>query len=152
MTITELGAIGELVGGVAVLATLIYLAMQIRQNTKTLGATAYAQTQNQFLSWSAPLAADDGKHQLFLKGLEEPQSLSGLEERTFYMLANEFFFAMEDLFHLWEQRLIDDETWDNQFENSLIVLDTPGASAVLKKRRGPLSAKLTDYVAAHSGR
>ena len=31
MDIMELGAIGELVGGVAVLATLIYLATQLRQ-------------------------------------------------------------------------------------------------------------------------
>ncbi len=33
MDIMELGAIGELVGGVAVLVTLGYLAIQIRQNT-----------------------------------------------------------------------------------------------------------------------
>ena len=31
MTIAELGAIGELVSGVAVLATLVYLAIQVRQ-------------------------------------------------------------------------------------------------------------------------
>ena len=34
MTIQDLGAIGELTSGVAVLVTLIYLAMQIKQNTK----------------------------------------------------------------------------------------------------------------------
>jgi hypothetical protein len=34
MTIQDLGAIGELVGGIAVVVTLIYLATQIRQNTK----------------------------------------------------------------------------------------------------------------------
>lgn len=31
MTIQELGAIGELIGGVAVIATLIYLTIQTRQ-------------------------------------------------------------------------------------------------------------------------
>lgn len=30
MNIMELGAIGELVGGVAVIATLVYLAVQVR--------------------------------------------------------------------------------------------------------------------------
>ncbi len=34
MDIMELGAIGEPVGGVAVLATLIYLAVQVRQNNE----------------------------------------------------------------------------------------------------------------------
>ncbi len=34
MTIQELGAIGELIGGIAVVVTLIYLAVQVRQNTR----------------------------------------------------------------------------------------------------------------------
>ena len=33
-----IGALGETVGALAVLVTLVYLAMQIRQNTKTVQA------------------------------------------------------------------------------------------------------------------
>jgi hypothetical protein len=36
MTIMELGALGEFVGAVAVVATLAYLAVQIRQNTRAM--------------------------------------------------------------------------------------------------------------------
>jgi hypothetical protein len=38
LTIQDLGALGELLGSVAVLATLIYLALQMRQNTMAIGA------------------------------------------------------------------------------------------------------------------
>ena len=34
MTVTELGAIGETVGGFAVLVTLVYLAAQLRQSNQ----------------------------------------------------------------------------------------------------------------------
>ena len=34
MSILELGALGELVGAIAVVVTLIYLAIQLRQNTR----------------------------------------------------------------------------------------------------------------------
>jgi hypothetical protein len=34
MTLFELGALGEFIGSVAVLATLLYLAIQVRQNTQ----------------------------------------------------------------------------------------------------------------------
>lgn len=34
MTLEQLANIGELIGGLAVVASLIYLAIQIRQNTK----------------------------------------------------------------------------------------------------------------------
>jgi len=36
MTIMELGALGEFIGAIAVVATLAYLAVQIRQNTHTM--------------------------------------------------------------------------------------------------------------------
>ncbi len=38
MTIQDLGALGELIGSVAVLATLIYLTLQTRQNTAAIRA------------------------------------------------------------------------------------------------------------------
>ncbi len=38
LTIQDLGALGELLGSVAVLATLVYLAMQTRQNTMAISA------------------------------------------------------------------------------------------------------------------
>ena len=36
-----IGAIGEIVGGAGVIATLIYLAVQIRQNTRSVEAATY---------------------------------------------------------------------------------------------------------------
>jgi len=36
MTIMELGALGELLGAFGVIATLVYLAVQVRQNTRSL--------------------------------------------------------------------------------------------------------------------
>ena len=36
-----IGAVGELVGAIAVVITLVYLAIQIRQNTKTVRASTY---------------------------------------------------------------------------------------------------------------
>ncbi len=44
MTIQDLGALGELLGSVAVLATLVYLALQTRQNTMAIGAQLDAAT------------------------------------------------------------------------------------------------------------
>ena len=44
LTIQDLGALGELLGAVAVLATLVYLAMQTRQNTMSIAAQLEAAT------------------------------------------------------------------------------------------------------------
>lgn len=47
MTLAELGALGEFVGAIAVVVTLVYLAIQIRQNTQSMAESrrlALAQT------------------------------------------------------------------------------------------------------------
>ena len=53
MTIQDMGAIGDLVGGVAVLVTLVYLAIQIKQNTRVhaslIRQNFYDATQQQML-------------------------------------------------------------------------------------------------------
>ncbi|MEM7283339.1 MAG: hypothetical protein AAF438_17110 [Pseudomonadota bacterium] len=76
------GAIGEIVGGVAVLVTLIYLAVQVRQAKSQLNLAAYQEAEKLFsepsnaLSASPELAkaiamASSDKHQ----DLEEWQEL-----------------------------------------------------------------------------
>ncbi len=46
MTITELGSLGEFVGAIAVVATLIYLAFQVKQSRlATLAATEFAKDE-----------------------------------------------------------------------------------------------------------
>ncbi len=54
LTIQDLGALGELLGSVAVLATLVYLALQTRQNTMAISAQLdsahFAARQNSALS------------------------------------------------------------------------------------------------------
>ncbi len=46
MDLTQLANLGEFIGGVAVLVTLIYLAAQIRQNTRSVEAAALGSSTN----------------------------------------------------------------------------------------------------------
>ncbi len=60
LTIQDLGALGELLGSVAVLATLVYLALQTRQNTMAIGAQldAAALGANQNIRLSAATSTE----------------------------------------------------------------------------------------------
>jgi hypothetical protein len=68
MSIVELGALGEFIGSIAVLATLVYLAYQTRQNTKMLAQSRDAQTA------SMAKANMDLWHNLYGKILESPDT------------------------------------------------------------------------------
>ena len=81
MNIMELGAIGELVGGIAVIATLVYLALQVRQNTSAIRATsaqAFADSINQMNIGAA--SSDEAAH--FVRLIYEDPSALTEDQRT----------------------------------------------------------------------
>ena len=60
MTIQDLGALGELIGSVAVLATLVYLTLQTRQNTMAISAQVDAARINTTMNISMAIASSEG--------------------------------------------------------------------------------------------
>ena len=59
LTIQDLGALGELLGSIAVLATLVYLALQTRQNTLAIAAQLEAASLATNQSWSLSVATSN---------------------------------------------------------------------------------------------
>ncbi len=51
-----IGAIGEISGAIAVVATLLYLSKQIRQNSRSVEISALRDTTAQWNHWSEMLA------------------------------------------------------------------------------------------------
>ena len=90
MTIMELGALGELLGAIAVIATLVYLAVQVKQNTRSIEAAqrlALAQTyqmRSDALQGMLVQAAATDIGELIAKVTEAgyPERLESIDELT----------------------------------------------------------------------
>ena len=99
MNIMELGAMGELVGGVAVIASLIYVAMQLRQSTAATRAASYHAIKDSFNEANLAIATDPALCTLWLKWLENRSSLSETERFQGDLLALTFFQMFETVFY-----------------------------------------------------
>jgi len=98
------GALGDLVGGVAVVASLIYLALQVRhsarqtrENTRALRIASRSAVQDAFARWRA-LASDARLAELYLRGCQDYSALSRDERFQFGLVAQELFYAYETFF------------------------------------------------------
>ncbi len=69
MNIMELGAIGELVGGVAVIVSLIFVGLQIRSNTYTTAAASQNAWVSDYNSMLMSIRSDPA-WQAFRKSME----------------------------------------------------------------------------------
>ena len=76
-----IGAIGEVVGGVAVIATLLYLAAQIRQNAQSVRNTASLSVNEGLAEINRRVSNDPEFAELWLRGLKDYRGLTDVERR-----------------------------------------------------------------------
>ena len=98
----ELGNLGDFIGGVAVLVTLVYVAIQIRQNTAQLkigGEIArtdtYARSVESFSEFRSLLISDSEMADIYLRGCRDMGSLSPVERLRFYLILQQVFHTVQ---------------------------------------------------------
>lgn len=92
-TIQDYGALGEIIGAIGVIATLAYLALQIRQNTKQLvqnerqsTASALNASLVSLRDNRAAVAHSAELSDIWLRGLNDPNGLTETELYRFRLL------------------------------------------------------------------
>jgi len=109
-----LGAISEVVGAFAVVATLAYLALQIRQSTRATKAAAVSASHLSLRENRQAILASPELSSLFASGTANPTTLSVLETQRFiWMMLN----GADALLDIYTQTLETDfspETWHTQ--------------------------------------
>jgi hypothetical protein len=111
VTISNLGSIGEAVGALAVLISLVYLAIQIRQNTQAMRASTFLGLTN---AWQDYLLQSSHPEfsELLEKAARDPQGLADDEVWRLYSLARVVFRRFENDFFQFESGTFDQGAWD----------------------------------------
>ena len=85
-----IGAIAELLGAIGVLLTLLYLAAQIRQNTRSNTISAEVQCLKLLTDWVGRISENDEKQRLYDLAAEDAESMTPEESRRYLWLIGEF--------------------------------------------------------------
>jgi hypothetical protein len=143
-----IGAVGETLGAIAVIATLIYLASQIRQlKQQTAQATMQHMTDsmNQFMD----ALASEANASLVVKGKESYKRLSEAEKLRFFALYARFLNTVFSLY-LQASKIYTpserDETLDTLKENIKFFCDNPGFRELWLELRGEFSFEQMKFV------
>jgi len=129
-----LGNIGDFVGGLAVVVTLIYLAFQIRQNTRQPEQglqVSRAQTLRDTFNacaWTLQVARDPELATLYARGMTQPEALSSDEQVRFLFLMGTAFGEVEKNHLTFEQGLLTDDRWESQLRTLRMYLKQPGGA------------------------
>lgn len=141
MTIQDWGAIGEIVGAVAVLLTLLYLAKQIKHSSDVAKVTSYHQAIDQIVR-----SGEDPDFSILATKIARGESLTPEEQTRSNVLATIFIYGHEILLHLRNRGQVDEKLWQNVISNNMVYLKSDMILPVLRERPGPISHELRELV------
>ena len=124
--IEALGNIGDFVGGVGVVVTLAYLALQIRQNSRSVRA-ASAQAMLASLSQTLnAIGASPQASRAFAAGQLDPDSMTEDEAVQFVHLILGWFRVLEQAFYLHRLGGLDTDLWNGYVAQLRSFMQSPG--------------------------
>lgn len=106
-----IGAVGEILGALAVFASLIYLALQIKQNTQSLRASAKHDATSRQLEYFDTLLENTSLRAVYREGLRDSASLGQDEQDVFWMLMYKAFFTFSEAFYEYKHAHFDEDQW-----------------------------------------
>ena len=128
MTLQDLGSLGEFIGSLGVVASLVYVALQIRQNTRSL-RTASFQALTQSAAWeNRVIAQDPAVAELYLRGLDTYEELDSVEKWRFSALMLNLIWHFEITLSLYREGVSTDTRLEAQLAHVLGELERPGAA------------------------
>lgn len=111
MTLSDLGNIGEFVSGLAVVVSLLYLAIQIRQNTRSLRASAHHSITAHIAELNRTIVEQGEVAAILEVGLKDPVALSPQDRRRFNAYNSARFRHYDNLYYQYRVGTLEPSQW-----------------------------------------
>lgn len=142
----DLGNIGDFLGGIGVVITLAYLAVQIRQNSRSVKATA-AQSVLQSLSEALLTSAESpGLTRVVAVGLTDFEQLDELEQTQLFIWLFAWFRIIEQAHQHYTTGNIEEDQWRGQVTHLKALMLAPACSRFWQARRSVFSTGFQKFV------
>ena len=129
MSIQDLGALGEFVGSLGVIVTLIYLAIQIRSNTRATKASAGFQATHSWADLNEQLTAQPDDILATFVGIYaadfDPDQLNDVQYLRLTLFTRAMFQKLEGQFFLYKFGLLDQSLWQQRSSIGRGVIEVP---------------------------
>ena len=146
MNLNDLANLGQIIGALAVVISLFYVASQIRQNTNAVRSATAQTVHEHFAKWYHLVAADDELAQIVPKGLRDYTSLSEKERVRLVATFMAFLSYSQNAFLKWREGLLAPPLWRGW---ELVIMNfvcAPGGKAFWKERAYMFGDEFRQYI------
>ena len=145
MSLSVLASLGSFVSGFAVLISLVYLALQVRQTERNQQISIRHSRASRVVELHLALA-DPAVADAWLHGSGSPQEITQTELSQYINLCRALFFHFEDSFYQREEGLLNDAAFETVVAGVRLSARSPGWRAAWKMARPNFSGRFLSFI------
>jgi hypothetical protein len=142
-----ISAISQMIGSIAVVCSVLYLAAQVHRSTRIAKVTAQDTAATSLRDVTKPFAENAELARIWRMGLENLQSLSAEEQARFFHSTYQFLKAFETIHFHHVHRLMDEQIWQGWCGLLQHYIAAPGVEHYWKLRHDLFSQRFQQFVA-----
>jgi hypothetical protein len=146
MSWEAINAVSQLVSSVAVVFSLLYLALQVHRSTRVAKIAAQDSAATALRDVTKPFMENAELGRIWQVGLENFNALSPAEQPRFFHAAYQFLKAFETIHFHFVYGLLDSQLWEGWRELLRHYIDAPGIAHYWKLRHDLFSKRFQQFV------
>ncbi len=130
MTLNDAYLVSQIAAAVLVAPTLLYLALQVRQNTAQARANAAHQYLETNKDLNLALIANKPMAGVYRRGTEDFDALDADEKTQFFFFTGQYYQAFSNMYDLWKSGALPDSAWRPIRKHMISMMAMPGTRHV----------------------
>jgi hypothetical protein len=141
-----ISAISQVIGSIAVVFSVLYLAVQVHQSTRIAKLAAQDAAATSLREVTRPFAENADLARIWRKGLEDLQSLSAEEQARFFHCTYQFLKAFETIHFHHIHGVMDEQIWQGWCGLLQHYIASPGIEHYWKLRHDLFSVRFQQFI------
>ena len=146
MTLEQVGLIANIVSATAIVVTLVYLAIQVKDSARASRSAAVTDATTAMQAFYQELGGNPVAGKLFLEGLTNPDSLPVQDQYQYLMLMHSCFLGFQRSFFLAREGTLDVELRDSIGTAMHAVNHLPGIHFYWRQRKAHFQPDFVEWV------
>ena len=134
MTLDQLYMLAEIIAAMAMIVSLIYVGVQVRENTRATRATAAQSFVDTMNGYVGLINSSNSLADVLDKGSAGLANIRGGEVIQFSAFHDQSFIAFESFFYQWRDGILDERLWDTYRHALVDLLHMKGGTEWWEKR------------------
>jgi len=129
MNLKKMALIAEVLGGIGIIISILYLAFEVSQNSESVELSHHLTLSNQYLALRQSLAEEEDLAKIIVKGSSDLSVLEPFEKLQFEAYLTSYWDIWENAQYMSATGRIDQDSWANWDRALCLRMSSAGSAA-----------------------